>query len=143
MKRTVAGLLLIAVSCASQRGLTAEQILGRWTVSGVECSDCGQRTADETGTVIDLGTTRIINPLYGNCETRPGFDLLENLDSRAFLTGPAEQWPAGVRGAASKVKSLLYGFITCDGVNYAQVAFASPSKAYYVFEANMILILTR
>ena len=65
---------------------------------------------------------------------KPGGSLFPTLGSTNLgwvgsTNGPAEQWPAGVRGAASKVKSLLYGFITCDGVNYAQVAFASPSKA--------------
>ena len=58
----------------------------------------------------------------------------------ACETGSA--WPASVK-AESLPHRQLFGFVTCEGVNYAQMAFTSPARGYHFAEGAAMFVLAR
>jgi hypothetical protein len=146
MRKTCKLLLVVLLSMGatalSQRAAD-QSILGTWIVSEVLCSDCGTRKPAEVGTSIEFAPDRIVNPLYGNCDAKPGYGLLKELSSKKLLAGPAKQWPLTGQRKISVTKKALYGFVTCDGGNYMQVAFLPDGTALYVYEGGIMFVLSK
>ena len=134
-------LLLSLDATALPQNATKQSILGTWIVSQVLCSDCDARKPAEIGTSIELAVDRIVNPVYGNCDAKPGYDLLKEVSSKELLAGPAKHWPMAGRRKISAAKKALFGFVTCDGGNYMQVAFLSKRTALYVYEGGILFVL--
>jgi hypothetical protein len=141
MRKAGLFLLLCLSATALAQNATKRNILGTWKVSEVLCSDCGARKPAEIGASIELAADRIVNPLYGNCDAKPGYDLLKEMSGKDLLTGPAKHWPLAGRRKISSTKTTLYGYVTCDGGNYMQVAFLSNSTALYVYEGGILFVL--
>ena len=126
-----------------QKALSVDQIRGKWIVVDVVCEDCQGRTPEEKGTVLEFNSTRIDNPLFGNCDARPSYDFLAPVVPAALLRDVGSAWPATVKTDVAAAPSSLYGFVTCKGINYAQMAFTSPARGYYFAEGGVVLVLAR
>ena len=144
MVRTVTALCAFAIaSSVHAASLAVEDVLGAWQVSDVICSGCQDRTSDEKGIVVRLQADRIDNPLSENCVDTPGYGLLETVPSKLFLKRIQGSWPALGKQKKSLGKTVLYGFITCGGINYLQIAFLSKETAWYPYEGGLVFILRR
>lgn len=136
----VAQLLLLGTRSVGQQ-IDIQHLYGNWRVSDVFCADCGNRVPAEKGTVIHLGESKIVNPLSDNCEEGPGYNLLKEVNSRELLSGTGKSWPEAAKESLQKRQKVLYGFVTCGGGNYMQVAFLSVDKGFYFFEGNLVFAL--
>ena len=138
---------VFVLGCATgplpQKPLSADQIRGKWTVVDVACEVCQGRTPEEKGVVLEFDSTRIHNPLFDNCDARPGYDLLAPVVPATLLRETGSAWPASVKADVAAAPSSLYGFVTCEGVNYAQMAFTSPVRGYYFAEGGVVFVLGR
>jgi hypothetical protein len=147
MRRIAVLLAAVAAGCAAgsdtDAGLTTREVLGRWKVVDVACVDCGARTPAEKGYVIDLDTARVVNPIGDDCTARADFSGLQTVGSRELLAGDGQSWPATVKTALAARDSVLHGFVTCDGINYAQMAFVSPASGFYFYEGGVVFALGR
>jgi hypothetical protein len=133
-------LLFLVFGCASAGG---RSIVGQWVITDVLCSDCSSRRAPEKGTSIQFDPQHIVNPLYGNCDASPGYNLLKEVSSKTLLARIGQRWPAAARREVSAQPKVLYGFVTCDGINQAQVAVLSIKRALYFYEGGLVFVLQR
>jgi hypothetical protein len=136
----VVPLLLLGTRSVGQQ-LDIQHLYGNWTVSDVLCADCGNRVPAEKGKVIHLGESKIVNPLSDNCQDTPGYNLLKEVNSHELLSSTGKSWPEPAKQRLQKRQKVLYGFVTCGGGNYMQVAFTSADKGFYFFEGNLVFAL--
>jgi len=133
-------LLLLGTRSVGQQ-IDIQHLYGNWKVSDVLCADCGNRVPTEKGTEIFLGESKITNPLSDNCEETPGYKLLREVDSRELLNGNGKSWPDAAKQRLQKRQKVLYGFVTCGGGNYMQVAFLSVDEGFYFLEGGIVFVL--
>ncbi|MGD0509289.1 MAG: hypothetical protein ABSA27_15925 [Terriglobales bacterium] len=136
----VVQLLLLGTRSVGQQ-IDIQHLYGSWRVSDVLCADCGNRVPAEKGTTIQLGESKIVNPLSDNCAEAPGYNLLKKITARELLTGAGKSWPEAAKQRLQKRQKVLYGFVTCGGGNYMQVAFLSVDEGFYFFEGNLVFLL--
>jgi len=142
--RTVVALCTFIVgSSVHGANLAVEDVLGAWHVSDVICSQCQDRRNEEKGATVRLQTDRIENPLSGDCTDTPAYGRLETVSSKTFLKQVKSSWPALGKQRKSLSKTVLYGFITCGGINYMQIAFLSKDTAWYPYEGGLVFVLRR
>ena len=53
----------------------------------------------------------------------PGLELVKEAPSNQVLAELGARWPQPVHDAVA-VHTILYGFVTCGGINYMQIALA-------------------
>ncbi len=128
--------------CSAAR-LSTGQIYGSWRVAEVLCSGCGGPVLSLKGRLIEIGKQHATNPAGDDCEGTLNPQFIREVDVRGMLAGPGTPWPAGVRDTAGARQKILYGFLTCNGVNYMQIALISPDSAYYFLEGGVTLALSR
>ena len=131
------------IGCAERGTINIVGVQGTWEVSGIACADCEGRKPVEVGTILELGAAGIRNPLYGDCEARPGYSLLNQVSSKDLLSRSGIAWPVRIQQISKKQTTLLYGFVTCDGINYMQMLFFSPHSAAYFYEGGLVFLLSR
>src|SRR5262245_45253503 len=142
--RTVIAVCTLAIaSSVHAANLAVEDVLGAWQVSDVICSGCQDRRSEEKGTIVRLQADRIDNPLSEDCANAPAYSLLEIVSSKVFLKRVQASWPALGKQRKSLGKTVLYGFITCAGINYMQIAFLSKETAWYPYEGGLVFVLRR
>ena len=132
----------IISGCSAGR-LSTLQIYGSWKVAEVLCSGCGGPVLSLKGRLIEIGKQHAINPAGDDCEGTVSTQFVREVDVRHILAVPGTRWPASVRDAAGAKPKILYGFLTCNGVNYMQIALISPDSAYYFLEGGVTLALSR
>lgn len=93
--------------------------------------------------VIKIDKWRIVNPADDDCQMAPGMEFVKERASAEVLVGPGVAWPRSVHDAVALHPRILFGFITCGGINYMQVAFVSPDAGFYFPEGDTALALTR
>ncbi len=131
------------IGCAEGGTINIVGVQGTWEVSGIACTDCEGRKPVEVGTILELGEASIRNPLYGDCKARPGYSLINQVSSKDLLSKSGIAWPVGIQQISKKQTTVLYGFVTCDGINYMQVLFFSPHNAAYFYEGGLVFLLSR
>jgi hypothetical protein len=146
MRNLLATVVLVVqmslLACANAK-LSAEQLYGSWRVAEVICSACGGPVLLLKNKVIEIGKQHIVNPAGDDCQNSPGLDLVEVTQPNQVLAGLGAGWPQPVRDARAFHKRILYGFVTCGGINYMQIALVSSDAAVYFLEGNIALTLTR
>jgi hypothetical protein len=128
--------------CCAQTSSSKIQYLGTWVVQDVLCSNC-KRVPVEKGTVIELGANQILNPLSENCVHEPGYGLLREMAAEELLAHSGRDWPGSVKQAIRGQRRVLYGFVTCEGINLMQLLFLSDQRAFYFFEGGLMFDLRR
>ena len=131
------------IACAHGAALTIASVQGTWEIAEMACTDCESRKPAEIGTVLELGEKSIRNPLYGDCEAQPGYGLLKHVRSRDLLSKSGMTWPVRVQQVSKQQANVLYGFVTCEGINYMQMLFFSPHSAAYFYEGGLVFLLSR
>jgi hypothetical protein len=137
-------LLLLACLCPAQSpSNSSTDLLGKWTVANVLCTDCANRTPSEKGSVLEFAPSFIHNPLSEDCKADPDYSRLEPMSGARAVTHHGKHWPQGLRHVASKQSKVRYGFITCGGINLMQVLALSNQRAFYFFEGGIVFDLRR
>ncbi|HLJ15031.1 MAG TPA: hypothetical protein VKV15_11080 [Bryobacteraceae bacterium] len=137
-------LVTAAVLCAcSAARLSTEQIYGSWRVAEVLCSGCAGPVLSLKGKLIEIGKEHVVNPVGDDCEGTLNSQFIKQINFRRALMGVGRTWPTAVREALAAKPKILYGFLTCNGVNYMQIALTSPDSAYYFEEDGVTLALAR
>jgi hypothetical protein len=146
MRNLIVAVVLVILSalpaCATAE-LSADQLYGSWRVTQVICSACGGPVLSLKNKVIDIDHDHILNPSGDNCQSAPGLELLKKIHANEALSGPGAGWPGPVHDAVVARTTILYGFVTCEGINYMQVVLVSSDAAFYFLEGNVALELTR
>lgn len=135
--------LLTTTSYAHAKNLVRGDVLGDWQVSDVLCSGCQDRSPSEKGTIIRLNSESITNPLSDDCKGKPGYNLLKTIPWKTFLKLTRSEWPDIGQQQGDPQKEVLYGFITCNGINHMQIAFLSDNTAVYLYEGGLAFVLRR
>ena len=120
-----------------------EKILGAWEVSDVLCSGCEGRTPSEKGTIINFEKNRIANPLYESCAAKAGYDFIRETPAGKVIAERGQDWPEPVKSKLVAGGNILYGFATCDGMNFMQLAFLPDNTAFYFYEGGIVLQMQR
>ena len=85
--------------------------------------------------------------LCAAAEVREGLPILRSTKRCRSAHGaftPAGSGVAFARESPVAVHTtILYGFVTCGGINYMQIALVSSDAAFYFLEGNIALALTR
>ena|SRR5215469_17132139 len=118
-------------------------VLGVWQVVRVICSTCNNRGSSDAGTVIVFDSARITNPFGGDCGQSPGYDRLRKISADRLLETKGKLWPTELRKEIKSSVSLLYGYITCAGMNHMRMIFADGERAYYFWEGDRVFVLER
>lgn len=132
-----------ACSCRNRGTPPNLSILGAWRVEKVLCSDCRGPVLNETGKTLEFTRNYIKNPVGGNCDFTPGYALLRPQPSKQILSQTRGLLPPEAVRALTDAKDPEYGFITCDGMNYAQIAILSGTAALYFGEDQVVFQLSR
>jgi hypothetical protein len=122
---------------------SADQLYGSWRVAEVVCEECSGPVLSLKNKIIQIEKMRIVNPTGDDCQASPGLQFVKERASKELLAGPGIGWPKVVHDAVAAHPSVLYGFITCSGTNYMQVALLSSDAAFYVMEGQTVLTLRR
>jgi hypothetical protein len=136
-------LLLPVLSTCAAPAFSTEDIYGSWRVAQVICVGCSGPVLALDNKIIEIGRQRIVNPAGDECQMSPGMDLLQERTSSEVLAGGGAAWPRAVRDAVAAHRRVLFGFITCGGINYMQILFVSRDAGFYFLEGNTALALTR
>lgn len=118
-------------------------LLGQWRVQDVMCSDCGKRLPTEKGSKIEFSSSKIRNPVSDDCDASPGYKLLQATTGQSLFARKGKQWPTAVAQAVRNSRTVRYGFVTCNGGNYMQVAIINDKQAYYFYEGGVVFELRR
>jgi hypothetical protein len=93
--------------------------------------------------MVAFADTKITNPLGGDCAHAPGYGLLRSIPTSKLLDSKGRLWPRKLKEDLNSYESVVYGYITCDGVNHMRVIFANNNHAFYFVEGDAIVVLQR
>jgi hypothetical protein len=92
--------------------------------------------------VIVFESGRITNPFGGDC-ARPGYDQLRKISTGRLIETKGKSWPNELIKQLKSNDSLLYGYVTCEGMNHMRMIFAGPERAYYFWEGARVFVLAK
>lgn len=142
--RLVLALILVPLtSTCTAATLSANQLYGSWRVSEVLCTGCSGPVLSLKNKIIQIKRGGVVNPAGDDCQAPPGFKFIKAIGSGELLAGPGGAWPSVVRDGVAARPKVLYGFLTCRGINYMQVLLISPDAVFYMVEEQEILVLKR
>jgi hypothetical protein len=131
------------ISTCGAATLSVNQLYGSWRVAEVVCGECSGPVLLLKNKVIQVEKRRIVNPAGDDCQAPPGLQFIKERASKELLAGPGTAWPLVVQDAVAAHPTVLYGFVTCSGINYMQIALISSDAAFYVVEGQTVLKLRR
>jgi hypothetical protein len=131
------------ISTCAAAMLSTNQLYGSWRVTEVVCEGCSGPVLSLKNKIIQIEHGGIVNPAGDACQAPTGLQFIKEIASTELLAGLGITWPRVVHDAVAAHPTVFYGFISCGGLNYMQVALVSSDTAFYFVEGQAILALTR
>jgi hypothetical protein len=121
----------------------ADLLQGNWKVARVLCDGCSGPVLAEAGKVVTFHKDRITNPTTGDCEGNPGYTNLRSTPAADVASRAGSTLPQEAKTLLPGTGFVQYGFVTCNGVNYLQLAVLPGDQALFFEEGPVVFLANR
>lgn len=81
---------------------------------------------------------RISNPITGDCDRDPGYSDIATRPAHEIASSTG--LPSAAKTLFEDSASIQYGFVTCGGINFLQVAILPDDRALFFGEGGTIFV---
>jgi len=71
------------------------------------------------------------------------YDLIREIAASKLVAEHGQDWPEPAKSKLTASEKVLYGFATCNGMNFMQLALLPGNTALYFYEGGIVFELRR
>jgi len=138
MRRLFGSILLLGFVLACSADLAPEDVIGSWRITDVYCAGCQVQDRSDLGKVIELGKSRVRDPLSGGgCERDIGYRRIgpPASESKELLGKVSRTWSTG--------KQVQFVAVTCGGLDLVTLAQLADGSLVYLMEGDISFLMAK